>query len=454
MKIVVQVKLLPTPEEAKALAATLHAVNAAANQVSGLAYEKFGLKARQYDLHHLTYHQLRAQGLGAQAAMHVIKRVADAYTTLRGLINNGHLGGEGSKRRRKAESKPITFRPHAAQAFDDRCLTWQIDQRTVSIWTTSGRLRGVGITGSAAQLKTLAAYRKGESDLVLRDGKWFLIATCEVPEAEQYEPVDWIGVDRGIMNLATTSDGDNHQGRRLERYRRWQARKRAELQAKKTRAAKRRLARRAKREARHAAHVNHKIAKEIVAVAERTERGIALEELEGIRERARLRGDQRARLSTWPFHQLGEYIAYKARRKGVPVIEVDAHYTSQRCPVPWCGHTERANRPDRETFRCRRCGFAGPADVVAGINVRNRARSAWVFVNMPVPHPPATKASPAKKGQEGRGRCDPGAAPRRDGERKQSPTGPRTSSVLQGQVVDGFLPSLPVAGRRGTSRAS
>jgi putative transposase len=67
----------------------------------------------------------------------------------------------------------------------------------------------------------------------------------------------------------------------------------------------------------------------------------------------------------------------------VPFLEVDPAYTSQRCPR--CGHTERANRPDRDTFHCRRCGLAGPADHVAGVNVRERARSAWVFVNMPDP---------------------------------------------------------------------
>ncbi|MFD8219866.1 zinc ribbon domain-containing protein [Streptomyces sp. NPDC059697] len=65
--------------------------------------------------------------------------------------------------------------------------------------------------------------------------------------------------------------------------------------------------------------------------------------------------------------------------------EVDPAYTSQRCPR--CGHTERANRPTRDRFCCRRCGLAGPADVVAGVNVRDRARSVWVFVTMPVPPP-------------------------------------------------------------------
>ncbi|WP_372448881.1 zinc ribbon domain-containing protein [Saccharopolyspora endophytica] len=65
---------------------------------------------------------------------------------------------------------------------------------------------------------------------------------------------------------------------------------------------------------------------------------------------------------------------------------MDAAYTSHRCPLRGCGHTERANRPTRDIFSCRRCGLAGPADVVAGVNVRDRARSAWVFVNMPQPH--------------------------------------------------------------------
>src|SRR5688500_10666817 len=57
--------------------------------------------------------------------------------------------------------------------------------------------------------------------------------------------------------------------------------------AKQTRSATRRLARRARKEKRHASQVNHKISKEIVSVAQRTGRGIAVEELGGIRERVR-----------------------------------------------------------------------------------------------------------------------------------------------------------------------
>ncbi|QKG25625.1 RNA-guided endonuclease InsQ/TnpB family protein [Actinomadura verrucosospora] len=385
MKIVVQVRLIPDAAQAVALECTLHTVNECANQVSAASFAAYGLNGSVKNLRSMAYGQLKARGLGAQAAQHVIKRVVDAYTTLRANLRAGNLGGEGSKRRRKATSKPIAFRADAAHTYDDRCLSWNYDGQTVSIWTMDGRLKNVRFACSAGALKQLTQYREGESDLACRDGKWFLIATCEIPEAERYEPQDWLGVDRGIANLATTSDGDNHSGRRLDRYRRWKARKKAELQAKRTCSAKQLLKKRARRESRHATHINHKVSKTVVAVAQRTERGIALERLQGIRERVTVRRDQRARQSSWPFHQLGAFIAYKARRAGVPFIEVDAAYTSQRCPR--CGHTAKANRPSRDAFSCRRCGLAGPADVVAGVNVRDRARSAWVFVNMPQPAP-------------------------------------------------------------------
>ncbi|MEV4672321.1 RNA-guided endonuclease InsQ/TnpB family protein [Actinomadura geliboluensis] len=380
MKLVVQVKLLPSPEQATALAATLSACNLAADFVSREAFQRRVFS--RIELQKLLYREVKERGLSAQPAIHVIRKVADAYTALRAQIEVGLFGGIGAARRAKAENRPITFRVNAAQAFDDRCLSWQMDARTVSIWTIRGRMKDVAFTGEPSQLKTLAEYRKGESDLVRRDGKWFIVATCEVPEAPlNTNPVDWLGVDRGIANLATTSDGGNHQGRGLQRYRRRMARARAELQAKGTKSAKRKLKRRACRESRHAAHTNHKIAKTLVADAQRTGRGIALEDLQGIRDRVRLKRHQRATLSSWPFHQLGEFIAYKARRVGVPVLDVDPAFTSQRCPR--CGHICRKNRPTRDDFICVVCGLAGPADHIAAVNVARRARTAWAFVNTP-----------------------------------------------------------------------
>ncbi|MFC9973991.1 RNA-guided endonuclease InsQ/TnpB family protein [Spirillospora sp. NPDC127200] len=380
MKLVVRVRLLPTREQAQALEETLRACNVAADQVSRVAFEQRVFS--RSGLQKLVYGRLKATGLSAQPALHVIRKTADAYTALRAQVRTGLLGPAGSARRVKAEGKPVVFRPEAAQPFDDRCLSWRMESRTVSIWTVRGRMKDLAFVGEPSQLQTLARCRKGESDLVRCRGKWFLVATCEVPVAPLNAcPGDWIGVDRGVVNLAVTSDGVEHQGRGLERYRRRMARVRARLQAKGTKSAKRRLKRRAGREARHAAQVNHAVAKTVVADAQRTGRGIALEDLRGIRDRVRLTRHQRATLSSWPFHQLGEFIAYKARRAGVPVLEVDAAYTSQTCPR--CGHVCRRNRPARDDFRCVVCGLAGPADHVAAVNVRQRARTAWAFVNTP-----------------------------------------------------------------------
>lgn len=144
MKIVVRVTLLPTAEEAVALRSTLLECNDGANWVSRVAFER-GVP-REYELRKHTYAELKARGLGAQAAQHVIKKVRDAYTTLRANIKGGNLGKPRSKRRMQAESKPITFRAGAAQPYDDRCLGWQHDAETVSVWTTAGRLKGVRFT--------------------------------------------------------------------------------------------------------------------------------------------------------------------------------------------------------------------------------------------------------------------------------------------------------------------
>lgn len=380
MKLVVQVKLLPAPEQASALESTLRACNTAASEVAATAWE-IGCY-RNYDLRRHTYDGIKGDyGLGAQAAQHVIKKVCDAYRTLAANLRNGRYGKPGSKRRRKVETNPVGFGWDAAQPYDARMLSWQHDARTVSIWTTGGRVKNVAFTGSADQLKAVATLPVGESDLVHRDGMWFLHATVEVAEPELYDPAGFLGVDMGIANIAYDCDGNRYAGTMLNGYRRRQQRLRQRLQAKGTQSAKRLLARRSKKEARHAANINHIIAKTIVTEAARTGRGIAVEELTGIRDRVRLRKPQRVTLSSWSFHQLGEYLKYKARRAGVPVVEVDPRYTSQTCNR--CGHRDKRNRPDQETFTCRSCGVVAHADHNAALNIAQRGVEVWAAVNPP-----------------------------------------------------------------------
>jgi putative transposase len=394
VKQVVKVRLLPTQEQATALQATLQTCNEAASWLS------WGMHAarvhRKHDVQKRFYPELKRRfGLSAQPAIRVIGKVADAYAALKANIEAGNYGPPGSETREKVAATPIGFRADAAQPFDARCLSWQIPEvvggraATVSIWTMAGRLKGIRVLAAPRDLVMLRTRAIGETDLIGRGGKWFLYATVEAPEAPLTEPVNgFVGVDLGIVNIATSSDGDRAAGARLNRYRKRQQRLRTRLQVKKTPSARRLLKKRRRKEARFAADVNHQISKRIVAEAQRTGRGIAVEQLTGIRARVRLRKPQRAAVHSWAFAQLGGFLAYKSKAAGVAFVEVDPAYTSQTCSA--CGWVDKPNRRSQAGFECGRCGFVGHADHNAAIVIATRGVERWGEVMHPHAAPPLT----------------------------------------------------------------
>lgn len=366
MRLVTRVKLNPTPKEHAALTATLSLCNKVANELSHYAH-KHNTK-RKYDLHHAQYHTHKGI-LGSQAVVRTIAKVSDAYTTQQALIKKGVLKG---KRKTKAISKPIRFRDDAAQAFDRNNLSFNLNHQTVSIYSVRGRLKQVAFSCSQEQLEQLRSYRKGETDLILEKGVFYLVAGLEVPEKPLKEVRDYLGFDSGIVNIATTSDGDNWSGGAVTLRRTKNRSLRAQLQSKGTKSAKRLLKKRSKKESRFVKDVNHCISKQIVRVAEHTGRGIAHENLKGIRERARSQSKPlRTELNSWAFAQLFAYVAYKAKLAGVPVRIVEPAYSSQLCPE--CGTIGRENRKTQALFKCMSCDHTGNADVIAAQNIRTFA---------------------------------------------------------------------------------
>ncbi|WP_323186988.1 transposase [Streptomyces sp. NBC_00365] len=102
----------------------------------------------------------------------------------------------------------------------------------------------------------------------------------------------------------------------------------------------------------------------------------------------------RATHSSWSFAQLGAFIAYKARKAGVPVVYVDPAYTSRTCAE--CGHIDKANRVSQAWFACRNCGFVDHADRNSSRNIRARARELWRRgAPSTAPAPPRTPRSEA-----------------------------------------------------------
>jgi IS605 OrfB family transposase len=348
VKLTAHTKLLPTPTQSQALLETLELANQACNAISQCAWENQTF--RRVPLHKLVYYVIRERfGLSAQVTVRCISKVVEAYKLDR-------------------QTQRI-FRPDGAIAYDARILSWSLAGQSVSLWTVAGRQQ-VPFACGAGQLELLAS-QQGESDLCLVDGAFYLLATCEVAEPEPEAVEDFLGVDLGIVNLAVDSQGQTFSGAQVKRVRQAHRRLRAKLQRKGTRGARRRLKQRRRKERRFASHTNHCISKQLVEKAQRTRQGMALEELSGIRLRVKARRRQRSRLHSWAFAQLRQFIEYKARRVGVPVMVVDPRYTSQRCFV--CGHVAKANRKNRNDFTCEVCGHAAPADFNAARNIASRA---------------------------------------------------------------------------------
>ncbi|PDV97670.1 MULTISPECIES: RNA-guided endonuclease InsQ/TnpB family protein [Candidatus Chloroploca] len=348
MRLTIQLKLQPTPEQADALQRTLERANEACNAMSLTAWETKTF--RQFAVHKLVYQDTReAFGLAAQMVVRCIAKVADAY-----------------KLDRKVQR---TFRPHGAMAYDDRILSFHRGKQEVSIWTLDGRQAIPFLCGD--RQRPLLASQRGETDLALVNGAWYLFAGCEVEIPDPGDVEGVMGIDLGVTNIAVDSDGETHSGKAIKNVRYRHRSLRRKLQRKRTHGARRRLRKLVGQEYRFATWVNHNLSKRIVAKAEGTKRAIALEDLTHIRTRITARRSQRATLHSWAFAQLQAFIVYKAAMCGVPVHRVDPRNTSRTCPM--CGCIDKANRKTQASFVCTSCGFAGPADVIAAVNIGRRA---------------------------------------------------------------------------------
>lgn len=347
MKQTLMIKLAPSPEHHQALLETMERFNEACNYASQIAFDTstFG----QAYLHRLVYRYLREHyGLSAQMAVRAIAQVVDSYKADRATR---HL-----------------FKPHSAMVYDQRILAWKgLDK--VSILSLCGR-QIVPIRIGAYQEARLDRKVR-QTDLILRDGVFYLAAVFDAPEPTPDNPDGFLGVDLGIVNIAADSDGQTYSGGQVNGLRKRHSKLRARLQSNGSKQAKKLLKKRSKKERRFATHINHVTSRRIVDKAKDTGRGIALEDLTGIRSRITVRKSQRRQHHSWAFHQLRRFIEYKARLAGILVSVVDPKHTSQTCPQ--CGFVDKRNRVSQSLFSCVSCGYSAPADTVAAVNIGRRA---------------------------------------------------------------------------------
>jgi len=143
------------------------------------------------------------------------------------------------------------------------------------------------------------------------------------------------------------------------------------------------------RESRIIRDTNHKVSRAIVNFAKQNNKAIVLEDLTGIRNNKKQKKSFKYALHSWSFYQLRQFIVYKAKLLGVPVIFIQPQYTSQMCSR--CG--EIGNRQGK-TFKCQHCGHVDHADANAAFNI---AAKAWLIADKTEIAAKGTLISPKRK---------------------------------------------------------
>jgi putative transposase len=253
------IRLETSKQEKGLLLETIKQYNKATNFLSEKAFE---LKiANKYELQKLFHREIRELfSLSAQFAIRVISKVVEAY--------------------KKDKSRKPSFGELGAIQYDQRNLSWKGLNR-VSLITLEGRIKLLTRIGEYQRAR--ANRMRGQADLIYRNGIFFLIAVVVVPEENEHGPIGVLGVDLGIENIATDSDGQVFSGRKAEETRKRYNKLRAGLQIAKTtskhRSAERKLKKMSGKERRFKRDVNHCISRAIVLKAKGTTRALALEDL-------------------------------------------------------------------------------------------------------------------------------------------------------------------------------
>lgn len=333
-----------------ALRETQRRFNEAASWIASLCWEEHITNTNT--AHHRVYGETRSRfGIGAQLAVCARAKAVEAIKATKA---------------KKSETCP-QFGPHGSIRYDARTYRLMSLDR-VSLNTMQGRVICSLILGRRQHEMLIdRTWKIGGADLIWRRGIYYLNVTQSKDAPEAMETSDTLGVDLGIVNLATDSEGESFSGAEVKAVRERYHKRRQTLQKVGTRSAKRRLKHMSGREKRFQKNTNHVISKSLVQKSVRTRKAIALEDLTGIRERTTVRRVNRYERHSWAFSQLRGFISYKAAWAGIPVRLIDPRNTSRTCSQ--CGHCEKANRQSQTSFLCKQCGFCLNADLNAAINI-------------------------------------------------------------------------------------
>lgn len=366
--ITAKLKLQTTPEQHNALRQTQLAYRDALNYISAYSFKQ-GKISNEKRLHKETYYDIRNKfKLPSEMTNNAIRQVGSTYKGLWTKVkkNNEHLRQKITKKRYKGLDKPPRFVSPTITYNYGYDYNFKPNHQ-VSIKTLGKRII-ISYQGCAKHIALIqhgSIIRAGRLWYDKRHKQFYLLVSLAlnvpISSPETYRTI--VGVDVGQRYLATTATMGLHQhffpGKAVRTQSDHYARRRKALQRKGTRSALRRLRLMSGRERRFKLDTNHTIAKKVIE--EHPHALIGLENLIDIRDRTKRREKRRKgkkilpltpkqrranrHHTSWSFAELQNTLMYKAALAGSIIINVDANYTSQACPM--CGYCDEKNRPDK-----------------------------------------------------------------------------------------------------------
>jgi hypothetical protein len=208
------------------------------------------------------------------------------------------------------------------------------------------------------------------------DGWWLTLSYDKVIPVHTAPSAPVVGVDVGIANFVTTSDGKHYgtfHGNLRERQKRDREKRRRKAKLRKClekKGVKKLPSTSSKSGQRLARHVRQSINRAVnQCFKEHQGYQFAYEHLSVATMKYKARA-MNAYLYASNLGHIPRQIAWNSAKRGVAAIKVKSAYTSQECSV--CHNVDRANRPNQQTFCCVVCGYSTHADLNAAINIEHR----------------------------------------------------------------------------------
>jgi len=320
------------------------------NEIARYGFENH--TCSKVSVHHATYYGIRE------------KHPELPCSILQGIRDVACEALKGVELKKLPESKQFS-----AIRYNKRVCNINLSKKQVTLASVKGRIKAVfpipkyywQYINWDLRTSTLSYNRQQDT--------FYLHVTIHKPSPE---PVGdkVLGIDRGIVNIAVTSNNRFFNSKPVKNVRAKYTYLRAKLQSKGTKSAKKLLRKISRKEERFVSEVNHCISKKIVAMPFDI---LAIEDLTSIRVQKRTkRIDFSRKLNNWAFNELEQFLRYKAEAMGKSVVTIDPRYTSQKCSN--CGHIYKGNRK-RHSFKCVKCGFQIHADLNAARNIADIGKS-------------------------------------------------------------------------------